>query len=72
MSAKICDDTWSVLIMQQITPIHDDTWNILIMQINNPKLKKMGLFRQPRRGHRKFKGPAHMVEGDDNPGDISI
>ena len=27
---------------------------------HNPRFEKMGLFR---RGHKKIKGPAHMVEG---------
>ena len=30
----------------------------------NPKFQKMGLFRHPRYGNEKIKGPAHMVEGD--------
>ena len=43
-----------------LTTIRDDTWNVFNMQHINPKLKKMGLFSG---GHKKIKGPAHMVEG---------
>ena len=47
MLAKICDDTWNVLNMQQITP----------------NLKRWHYSDIPSGGHKSLKGPAHMVEG---------
>ena len=48
MLATICDGTWNVLNMQHITP-NSKRWDYSDI---------------PSGGHKKIKGPAHMVEGD--------
>ena len=47
MLATICDDTWNVLNIQHITP----------------NLNRWDYQDTPGGGHKKIKGPAHMVEG---------
>ena len=47
MLAAICDDTWNVLNMQHITP----------------NSKRWHYSDSPSGGHKKIKGPTHMVEG---------
>ena len=42
----------------------DDTWNVLNMQHITPILKRWEYSNAPGGGHKKIKGPAHMVEGD--------
>ena len=43
--------------------IRDDTWNILNMQHITPNLKRWDYWDISSGGHKKIKGPAHMVEG---------
>ena len=47
MSATICDDTWNVLNMQHIIP-NSKRWDYSDI---------------PGGGHKKIKGPVHVVEG---------
>ena len=45
-----------------LATIHDDTWNVLNMQNITPILKKKWDYSEiPGVGHKKIKGPAHMV-----------
>ena len=44
--------------------IYDDTWNVLNMQHILPNLKRWDYTDISNGGQDKFKGPAHMVEGD--------
>ena len=46
-----------------LATIHDDTWNVLNMQHITPNSKRRDYSYTPGGGHKKIKGPAHMVEG---------
>ena len=46
-----------------LATIRDDTWNVLNMQHIIPNSKRWDDSDIPGGGHKKIKGPAHMVEG---------
>ena len=46
-----------------LATIRDDTWNVLNMQQITPNSKGLDYSDIPDGGHKKMKGPAHMVEG---------
>ena len=46
-----------------LATIHDDTWNVLNMQHITPNSKRWDYLDIPVGGHKKIKGPAHMVQG---------
>ena len=46
-----------------LATILDDTWNVLNMQHIIPNSKRWDYSDTPGGGHKKSKGPAHMVEG---------
>ena len=45
-----------------LATIHD-TWNVLNMQHITPNSKRWDYSDNPGGGHKKIKGPAHMVDG---------
>ena len=46
-----------------LATIHDDTWNVLNMQHIIPNSKRWDYSDITNGGHKKIKGPIHMVEG---------
>ena len=46
-----------------LTTIRDDTWNVLNMQHVTPNSRRRDYSDIANGGHKKIKGPAHMVEG---------
>ena len=46
-----------------LATIHDDIWHVLNMQHKTPNSKIWDYSDIPGGGHKKRKGPAHMVEG---------
>ena len=46
-----------------LATIRDDTWNVLNMQHIIPNSERWNHSDTPGGGHKKIKGPAHMVEG---------
>ena len=42
--------------------IRDDTWGVLNIQHITPNSKRWAYSDTPGCGHKKIKGPAHMVE----------
>ena len=47
----------------ELAPISDDTWNVLNMQHITTNQKRWDYSDIPAGGHKKIKGPAHMVKG---------
>ena len=46
-----------------LATIRDDTWNVLNIQDITPNSKRWDYSDTPGGGHKKIKGPTHMVEG---------
>ena len=46
-----------------LATIRDDTWNALNIQHITPNSKRCDYSDIPGCGHKKIKGPAHVVEG---------
>ena len=46
-----------------LAKIRDDSWNVLNIQHITPNSKRWDYSDTPGGGHKKIKGPAHMVEG---------
>ena len=46
-----------------LVTIYDDTWNVLNMQHITSNSKRWDYSDTPGGGHKKIKGPTHMVEG---------
>ena len=53
-----------------LATIRDDTWNVLHMQHITPNLNRWDYSNIPGDGHKKIKGPNHMVEGGHLPRNV--